>query len=148
MNAKSFFSTEQQRQIVEAIKTAELNTSGEIRVHVENHCKGDILDRSVMVFNTLKMKKTAARNGVLIYLAVADKKFAIIGDEGINVLVEHDFWNDVKDEMSRHFREGDFTGGVVNGILRVGEKLKAFFPYQSDDVNELPDDISFGKEES
>lgn len=148
MNAKSFFSTEQQRQIVEAIKTAELNTSGEIRVHVENHCKGDVLDRSVMVFNTLKMKKTAARNGVLIYLAVADKKFAIIGDEGINVLVEHDFWNDVKDEMSRHFREGDFTGGVVNGILRVGEKLKAFFPYQSDDVNELPDDISFGKEEA
>lgn len=148
MNAKSFFSTEQQRQIVEAIKTAELNTSGEIRVHVENHCKGDVLDRSVMVFNTLKMKKTAARNGVLIYLAVADKKFAIIGDEGINVLVEHDFWNDVKDEMSRHFREGDFTGGVVNGILRVGEKLKAFFPYQNDDVNELPDDISFGKEES
>lgn len=148
MNAKSFFSTEQQRQIVEAIKTAELNTSGEIRVHVENHCKGDILDRSVMVFNTLKMDKTAARNGVLIYLAVTDKKFAIIGDEGINVLVEHDFWNDVKDEMSRHFREGDFTGGVVNGILRVGEKLKAFFPYQSDDVNELPDDISFGKEEA
>lgn len=148
MNAKSFFSTEQQRQIVEAIKTAELNTSGEIRVHVENHCKGDILDRSVMVFNTLKMDKTAARNGVLIYLAVTDKKFAIIGDEGINVLVEHDFWNDVKDEMSRHFREGDFTGGVVNGILRVGEKLKAFFPYQNDDVNELPDDISFGKEEA
>lgn len=148
MNAKSFFSTEQQRQIVEAIKTAELNTSGEIRVHVENHCKGDVLDRSVMVFNTLKMDKTAARNGVLIYLAVTDKKFAIIGDEGINVLVEHDFWNDVKDEMSRHFREGDFTGGVVNGILRVGEKLKAFFPYQSDDVNELPDDISFGKEEA
>lgn len=148
MNAKSFFSTEQQRQIVEAIKTAELNTSGEIRVHVENHCKGDILDRSVMVFNTLKMDKTAARNGVLIYLAVTDKKFAIIGDEGINVLVEHDFWNDVKDEMSRHFREGDFTGGVVNGILRVGEKMKAFFPYQSDDVNELPDDISFGKEEA
>lgn len=148
MNAKSFFSTEQQRQIVEAIKTAELNTSGEIRVHVENHCKGDILDRSVMVFNTLKMDKTAARNGVLIYLAVTDKKFAIIGDESINVLVEHDFWNDVKDEMSRHFREGDFTGGVVNGILRVGEKLKAFFPYQNDDVNELPDDISFGKEEA
>lgn len=148
MNAKSFFSTEQQRQIVDAIKVAELNTSGEIRVHVENHCKGDVLDRSVMVFNMLKMKETAARNGVLIYLAVADRKFAIIGDEGINRLVEHDFWNDVKDEMARCFREGDFTGGVTNGILRVGEKLKAFFPYQSDDVNELPDDISFGKEEA
>ncbi|MBP9995276.1 MAG: TPM domain-containing protein [bacterium] len=148
MNPKKFFSAEQQDTIVNAIKAAELNTSGEIRVHVENHCKGDVLDRSVMVFNMLKMKETAARNGVLIYLAVADRKFAIIGDEGINVLVEHDFWNDVKDEMSRHFREGDFTGGVVNGILRVGEKLKAFFPYQSDDVNELPDDISFGKEEA
>lgn len=148
MNPKKFFSTEQQRQIVEAIKTAELNTSGEIRVHVENHCKGDVLDRSVMVFNMLKMKETAARNGVLIYLAVADRKFAIIGDEGINRLVEHDFWNDVKDEMTRCFREGDFTGGVTSGILRVGEKLKAFFPYQSDDVNELPDDISFGKEEA
>lgn len=148
MNAKSFFSKEQQNRIVAAIQAAELNTSGEIRVHVENHCKGDIMDRSTMVFNMLKMNKTANRNGVLIYLAVEDKKFSIIGDEGINRLVERDFWNDVKDEMSRHFREGDFTGGVVNGILRVGEKLKAFFPYQSDDVNELPDDISFGKEEA
>lgn len=148
MNPKKFFSTEQQDTIVNAIKTAELNTSGEIRVHVENHCKGDVLDRSVVVFNMLKMKETAAHNGVLIYLAVADRKFAIIGDEGINRLVEHDFWNDVKDEMTRCFREGDFTGGVTSGILRVGEKLKAFFPYQSDDVNELPDDISFGKEEA
>lgn len=148
MNPKKFFSTEQQDTIVNAIKTAELNTSGEIRVHVENHCKGDVLDRSVVVFNMLKMKETATRNGVLIYLAVADRKFAIIGDEGINRLVEHDFWNDVKDEMTRCFREGDFTGGVTSGILHVGEKLKAFFPYQSDDVNELPDDISFGKEEA
>ena len=148
MNPKKFFNTEQQQQIVDAIKTAELNTSGEIRVHVENHCKGDIMDRSVMVFNMLKMNKTANRNGVLIYLAVEDKKFSIIGDEGINRLVEHDFWNDVKDEMARCFREGDFTGGVANGILRVGEKLKVFFPYQSDNVNELPDDISFGKEEA
>lgn len=148
MNPKKFFSAEQQDTIVNAIKAAELNTSGEIRVHVENHCKGDVLDRSVMVFNMLKMNKTAKRNGVLIYLAVADRKFAIIGDEGINRLVEHDFWNDVKDEMARCFREGDFTGGVVNGVMRVGEKLKAFFPYQSDDVNELPDDISFGKEEA
>lgn len=148
MNPKKFFNTEQQQQIVDAIKTAELNTNGEIRVHVENHCKGDIMDRSAMVFNMLKMNKTANRNGVLIYLAVEDKKFSIIGDEGINRLVERDFWNDVKDEMSKRFREGDFTGGVVNGILRVGEKLKVFFPYQSDDVNELPDDISFGKEEA
>jgi len=147
MNAKTFFSTEQQHKIVDAIKTAELNTTGEIRVHVESHCKGDILNRSAVVFNMLKMNKTAARNGVLIYLAVEDKKFSIIGDKGINDLVENDFWNDVKDDMAKSFHEGDFTGGVVSGILRVGEKLKKFFPYQSDDVNELPDDISFGKEE-
>lgn len=143
MTAKSFFSAEQQNRIVAAIKDAECNTSGEIRVHIENHCKGDILDRSAMVFNILKMDKTAARNGVLIYLAIKDKKFSIIGDEGINKVVERDFWNDVKDLMSDAFRNGNFTEGIVDGITRVGEKLKKFFPHQNDDVNELSDDISF-----
>ncbi len=143
MTAKSFFSAEQQNRIIAAIKAAESNTSGEIRVHIENHCKGDILDRSAMVFNILKMDKTAARNGVLIYLAIKDKKFSIIGDEGINKVVEKDFWNDVKDLMSNAFRNGNFTEGIVDGITRVGEKLKKFFPYQNDDVNELSDDISF-----
>jgi uncharacterized membrane protein len=143
MTAKSFFSAEQQNRIIAAIKAAESNTSGEIRVHIENHCKGDILDRSAMVFNILKMDKTAARNGVLIYLAIKDKKFSIIGDKGINKVVEKDFWNDVKDLMSNAFRNGNFTEGIVDGITRVGEKLKKFFPYQNDDVNELSDDISF-----
>lgn len=143
MTAKSFFSAEQQNRIVAAIKNAESNTSGEIRVHIENHCKGDILDRSAMVFNILKMDKTAARNGVLIYLAVKDRKFSIIGDEGINKVVEKDFWNDVKDLMAEAFRNNNFTEGIVDGIIRVGEKLKKYFPYKNDDVNELPDDISF-----
>jgi len=143
MTAKAFFSAEQQDRIVAAIKDAESNTSGEIRVHIENHCKGDILDRSAMVFNILKMDKTAARNGVLIYLAVKDRKFSIIGDEGINKVVEKDFWNDVKDVMAEAFRNNNFTEGIVAGIIRVGEKLKKFFPYKNDDVNELPDDISF-----
>ncbi|MGN0033819.1 MAG: TPM domain-containing protein [Candidatus Limimorpha sp.] len=143
MDARHFFTTEQQHKIVQAIKQAEANTSGEIRVHIENHCRGDIMDRSAMVFNILKMDNTAERNGVLIYLAIKDKKFSIIGDEGINKMVEHDFWNDVKDMMSEHFRNGDFTEGIIQGILRVGEKLKAFFPHQSDDINELNDDISF-----
>lgn len=143
MDASKFFTTEQQHEIVEAIRQAEANTSGEIRVHIENHCRGDIMDRSAMVFNILKMNETAERNGVLIYLAIKDKKFSIIGDEGINKMVEHDFWNDVKDMMAGHFRSGNFTEGIIQGVLRVGEKLKTFFPHKSDDINELSDDISF-----
>ena len=143
MDARKFFTTEQQHEIVEAIRQAEANTSGEIRVHIDNHCRGDIMDRSAMVFNILKMNETAERNGVLIYLAIKDKKFSIIGDEGINKMVEHDFWNDVKDMMAGHFRSGNFTEGIIQGVLRVGEKLKTFFPHKSDDINELSDDISF-----
>ena len=143
MDARKFFTTEQQHEIVEAIRQAEANTSGEIRVHIENHCRGDIMDRSAMVFNILKMNETAERNGVLIYLAIKDKKFSIIGDEGINKMVEHDFWNDVKDMMAGHFRSGNFTEGIIQGVLRVGEKLQTFFPHKSDDINELSDDISF-----
>lgn len=143
MDARKFFTTEQQHEIVEAIRQAEANSSGEIRVHIENHCRGDIMDRSAMVFNILKMNETAERNGVLIYLAIKDKKFSIIGDEGINKMVEHDFWNDVKDMMAGHFRSGNFTEGIIQGVLRVGEKLKTFFPHKSDDINELSDDISF-----
>ena len=143
MDARKFFTTEQQHEIVEAIRQAEANTSGEIRVHIENHCRGDIMDRSAMVFNILKMNETAERNGVPIYLAIKDKKFSIIGDEGINKMVEHDFWNDVKDMMAGHFRSGNFTEGIIQGVLRVGEKLKTFFPHKSDDINELSDDISF-----
>ena len=143
MDARKFFTTEQQHEIVEAIRQAEANTSGEIRVHIENHCRGDIMDRSAMVFNILKMNETAERNGVLIYLAIKDKKFSIIGDEGINKMVEHYFWNDVKDMMAGHFRSGNFTEGIIQGVLRVGEKLKTFFPHKSDDINELSDDISF-----
>ena len=143
MDARKFFTTEQQHEIVEAIRQAEANTSGEIRVHIENHCRGDIMDRSAMVFNILKMNETAERNGVLIYLAIKDKKFSIIGDKGINKMVEHDFWNDVKDMMAGHFRSGNFTEGIIRGVLRVGEKLKTFFPHKSDDINELSDDISF-----
>ena len=143
MDARKFFTTEQQHEIVEAIRQAEANTSGEIRVHIENHCRGDIMDRSAMVFNILKMNETAERNGVIIYLAIKDKKITIIGDEGINKMVEHDFWNDVKDMMAGHFRSGNFTEGIIQGVLRVGEKLKTFFPHKSDDINELSDDISF-----
>lgn len=143
MSARLFFTKEEQQKIVAAIKEAELNTSGEIRVHIENHCKEEALERAAEVFYDLKMNRTAARNGILFYLAVKDHKFAIIGDEGINREVEHDFWNDIKDEMTSNFKENKFAEGLIAGILKCGDNLKKYFPYQNDDVNELSDEISF-----
>ena len=143
MSARSFFTKEEQQKIVAAIREAELNTSGEIRVHIENHCKEEALERAAEVFYNLKMNRTAARNGILFYLAVKDHKFAIIGDEGINREVERDFWNDIKDEMIYNFKENKFAEGLIAGILKCGDKLKKYFPYQNDDVNELSDEISF-----
>lgn len=142
-NAINILNREEDRRVVEAIKQAELNTSGEIKVHIENICRGDVEKRSLVVFNKLKLNETQLHNGVLIYLAVRDHKFAILGDEGINNVVEDNFWNDVKDLMLSHFREGRFADGLVQGIKRCGEKLKNYFPYQSDDVNEIPDEISY-----
>ena len=142
-NAINILNREEDRRVVEAIKQAELNTSGEIKVHIENRCKGDVEERSIAVFNRLKLNETKLRNGVLIYLAVKDHKFAILGDEGINKVVEDGFWNDVKDLMLSHFKEGCFAEGLEQGIQRCGEKLKTYFPYQSDDINEIPDDISY-----
>ena len=143
MSARSFFTKEEQQKIVAAIREAELNTSGEIRVHIENHCKEEALERAAEVFYDLKMDRTAARNGILFYLAVKDHKFAIIGDEGINREVERDFWNDIKDEMIYNFKENKCAEGLIAGILKCGDKLKEYFPHQNDDVNELSDEISF-----
>ena len=142
-NARQILNHEEDRRIVEAIRQAELNTSGEIKVHIENHCRGDVEERSLFVFNRLKMNETKQHNGVLIYLAVRDHKFAILGDEGINKVVEPDFWNDIRNLMAAAFKEGRFAEGLEQGILRCGEKLKTHFPYQSDDVNEIPDEISY-----
>jgi len=143
MKAKDFFSEADQQQIVEAIKRAEKNTSGEIRVHIENYKKKNVLDRAAYWFKKMGMHKTALRNGVLFYLAVDSKQFAILGDVGINQKVGNDFWKEVRDVMVEHFKNGKFSEGLSKGIEMAGEKLKTFFPYQSDDVNELSDDISF-----
>ena len=142
-NAITILNREEDRRVVEAIKQAELNTSGEIKVHIENRCKGNVEERSLVVFNKLKLNETKLRNGVLIYLAVRDHKFAILGDEGINNVVGQGFWNDVKDLMLSHFKENRFADGLEQGIQRCGEKLKTYFPYQSDDINEIPDEISY-----
>jgi Predicted membrane protein len=144
MGIKTFLTKEQQSAIVQAIVEAEKATSGEIRVHMESSCKGDVLDNAAHVFKKLKMHKTALRNGVLIYLAVNDRKFAILGDAGINSKVPEGFWDQVKDTMAALFAKGDFTGGLTQGILMAGEKLKAYFPIMANDKNELPNEISFG----
>ncbi|HSZ24294.1 MAG TPA: TPM domain-containing protein [Cytophagaceae bacterium] len=141
--AKDLFNEAQQKAIVDSIKAAELNTSGEVQVHIENTCKKEVMDRATEVFKVLNMHKTKLRNGVLFYLAVKDKKFAILGDAGINALVPPNFWESIKDNMQSEFREGRFTEGLCEGIRKAGEQLRSHFPYQSDDVNELPDDISF-----
>jgi len=142
-NAITILNREEDQRVVEAIRQAERNTSGEIKVHIENRCKGDVEQRSLFIFDKLKLNETQLRNGVLIYLAIKDHKFAILGDKGINDVVENGFWNDVKDLMLSHFKEGRFAEGLEQGIMRCGEKLKAYFPYQSDDINEIPDDISY-----
>lgn len=145
MSANKFLSKEEEQQVVQAIQSAEHQTSGEIRVHIESVCKGNVLDRAAWLFKSLKMNETAQRNGVLIYLSTSDRKFAIIGDAGINAVVPVGFWSDVKELMTGCFSKGEMVKGFVSGIGKVGEKLKAFFPYQEDDVNELPDEISYGK---
>jgi uncharacterized membrane protein len=145
MSVENFFSKEQKTQITDAIAKAELNTSGEIRLHVEGRCKIDVLDRAAYVFEKLEMHKTEQRNGVLFYLAVYDRKFAILGDAGINLVVPADFWDSIKETMLGFFKDGKFADGLATGILMAGEQLKANFPYQDNDVNELSDEISFEK---
>ena len=146
MKPSTFFTKEQKKQITNAIKEAELNTSGEIRLHVEKRCKINVLDRAAYIFDKLKMHKTEKRNGVLFYLAVDDHKFAILGDAGINQVTPDDFWDEIKDIVLDHFKEGKYADGLAKGIRMAGEALKEHFPYQTDDVNELSDDISFGKQ--
>ena len=139
---EAFLSKEDEQEIVQAIVSAEKNTSGEIRVHIEEHSEKSPLDRAQEVFFELKMDETQDRNGVLFYVCVSDKKFAIIGDKGINEVVESDFWNCTKDTIIASFKEGKYKKGLVEGILSAGERLKKYFPYQSDDINELSNEIS------
>jgi uncharacterized membrane protein len=145
MSVQNFFSEEEKKQITDAIAHAEMDTSGEIRLHVEGRCKLDVLDRAAYVFEKLKMFETAQRNGVLFYLAVYDRKFAILGDAGINQVVPENFWDEIKETMLNFFKDKKFAEGISKGILMAGEQLKASFPYQTDDVNELSDEISFKK---
>lgn len=145
MKASSFFSRDQQSMILAAVGEAENETSGEIRVHIETRCPDDVLDRAAWIFKKLGMHKTAERNGVLFYLAVEDKKFAVIGDAGINAKVPAGFWDCVKELLKNEFVAGRFTEGLSEGIKLAGRQLKSHFPHKAEDRNELSDEISFDK---
>nr|MBI1228673.1 TPM domain-containing protein [Cytophagales bacterium] len=142
--AEKLFSDADRAIITTAIRDAEKETSGEIQVHIENHCSGDVLDRAAVLFEKLKMHRTKQRNAVLFYLAVEDHKFAILGDAGINSVVPDNFWENIKEEMLVHFKKREFTEGLRKGIAMAGRQLQQHFPYdQKGDINELPNDISF-----
>ena len=139
----AIFSEKEQQLISEAVESAERFTSGEIRICVEKTCTEPVLDRAANYFKKLGMHKTAQRNGVLIYIAIQDHQFAIIGDAGINQLVPHNFWDSTKEAMLGYFKNGDLAGGITAGVKLTGEQLQTFFPYRDGDVNELPDEISY-----
>lgn len=142
----AFFNKEDEARIIAAIQEAECNTSGEIRVHLEKKLEKDAVTEARHTFAKLEMHKTKARNGVLIFIAPEHHQFAIIGDQGIHEQVGDDFWQAERDLMQQHFREGAFAEGLCKAIEQVGDKLKAYFPYQSDDKNELSDEISYSKD--
>lgn len=142
MGKVQFITPEEENLIIKSIEMAENQTSGEIRVHIENHTDLKPLERAQEVFFQLEMDKTVERNGVLFYVGVSDHSFAIIGDEGINKVVEDDFWECTKDIVIDHFKKGQFQEGLSSGILRAGDRLKQFFPKRDDNPNELTNEIS------
>ncbi len=143
MSTSKLFNKEQQAAIVNAIKAAEKETSGEIRVHIEKSYRGNAMERAVECFNKLQMYKTRARNGVLIYLAIRDHQFAVVGDEGINNIVPENFWDNLVAKMKKEFAAGKFVEGIVVAVTEAGQLLKQYFPYCDGDENERPDEISF-----
>jgi len=142
---EDFLSTVEEQEIIKAIVKAEKETSGEIRVHIEEHSDLPVLERAQEVFKMLNMHKTSAHNGVLFYIGVKDRHFAIIGDDGIDAVVPYDFWEETKKKVINHFKLNQFKEGLIAGILHTGKQLKHYFPYRgNEDVNELPNEISRG----
>src|SRR5690606_23536098 len=138
------FTEEQQEEIVHAIQVAEGYTSGEIRLAIESRCKGEPMDRAAVYFHRLGMDKTALRNGVLIYMATDDHRFAIIGDSGIHAKVAAGIREETKELMLQHFKQVDLVRWLFDGIKHAGEPVQCYFPRPDDDVSALPNDIVFG----
>lgn len=141
---ETFLSNSEEQDIIEAIRLAELNTSGEIRVHIEATANGNANTRALDVFYSLKMNNTKLQNAVLIYVAIDDKTFVIYGDNGINKCVPENFWDSTKQVIEAYFKKGLFKQGLVAGITKCGEQLKHYFPYSALDENELTNEISKG----
>lgn len=141
---EDFLTQAEEQEIVEAIIEAEKNTSGEIRVHIEAHTRSNHFERAKEIFHLLKMDNTKQSNGVLIYVAVNDRKFVICGDKGIDNVVPENFWNTTKDAIQHKFKEGKFKEGIIDGILMAGKELQTHFPWNANDTNELSNEISKG----
>jgi uncharacterized membrane protein len=144
---KKLFTEAENQKVVAAIQAAEHRTSGEIRVFVESRCRFvNPLDRAREVFASLKMDQTAARNGVLVYVALKDRQLALFGDQGIHEKVGDGFWNEQVRIILSHFYKANYAEGIARVVGEIGEGLRQHFPYDKDtDKNELPDDIVFGK---
>lgn len=143
MSSDLYLSEEQEQHIIEAIAEAELQTSGEIRIHIEANCPRDPLERSARIFHELGMDQTELQNGVLIYIASEDHKVAVYAGRGIHKQVEDGFWNDVLHLILEHFKSDNFEQGIANAVRKVGDKLRELYPYREDDTNELSDEISY-----
>ena len=141
---EDFLTTNEENEVIEAIRKAEKNTSGEIRVHIENKCPYNIEKRVIDVFHFLKMDNTKLQNGVLFYISISDRCFSIYGDKGINNVVPDNFWESTKNLVTSHFQKGSFKQGLVEGILKAGKVMEEFFPWHHFDNDELPNEISKG----
>jgi uncharacterized membrane protein len=141
-DVERFLNPEDEAEIIQAIRKAEEDTSGEIRVHLEYGLGKDPMERAWELFRELKMDNTRQSNGVLLYIAVHDHKFTICGDRGISEVVPEGFWDSTRDIIQDHFRKGNFKEGIIAGVLSAGKELKVHFPWNPEDPNELSDEIS------
>ncbi|MEE9371432.1 MAG: TPM domain-containing protein [Saprospiraceae bacterium] len=139
-----FFTKEEGDRIVETIRIAELNTSGEIRVHLEVGCRNRTFEDAVKIFNKLGMKETKQRNGILFLIVPERREFSIYGDVGIHNNVPEGYWAEVIEHVQYKFRAEEFVDGICDGVAMVGDKLKEYFPYKNNDKNELSNEISYG----
>ncbi len=145
LTAEELLNEQEQERVHAAIRAAELRTSGEIRVHIDDSIVDEVMDHAAFIFQELDMHRTAERNGVLIYVSAAQRRAAVIGDAGINSKLPHGYWNATLGVVLDRFREGRYADGLCAGIERLAEQLEQHFPRKSDDRNELSDQISYGR---
>ncbi len=144
-NPKSFLSGPESDQVVQAIQKAERGTTGEIRVRIDRQCGRPALLAAELLFHRLKMDATAQRNGVLIYLSLADRQFAVYGDRGIDATIGADGWSRIRDRLAARFAKDEFAVGLAEAVADIGRVLSKQFPGQKNDPNELSDDLSLGR---